>query len=139
MGKKLLKFQSTMQPPPKGKGVPMHVTKANGELEVLLHSFRTSIPEELCGHCYALTSVTLGKDPPAPTEDGVRCVPHQKAGKTELWPLSHAAHDLITVEYAYIIRVKVIQEYDSLYHEHGSSKLFQSTGNYLPTGPLKKL
>jgi hypothetical protein len=45
MGKKLLKFQSIMQPPTKGKGVPMHITKANGELEVLLHSFRTSIPE----------------------------------------------------------------------------------------------
>jgi hypothetical protein len=38
----------------------------------------------------------------------------------ELWLLSHTAHDLFTVEYAYIIRVKVIQE---SYHDHESSKL----------------
>jgi hypothetical protein len=31
------------------------------------------------------------------------------------------------------------QENNYLYHEHGSSKLFQSTGNYLPIGPLKTL
>jgi hypothetical protein len=93
----------------------------------------------LSGQCYAPTSVTLGKDPPAPTEDGVWCVPHWKAGPTELWPLSHPVPDLITVDCAYIIRVKVIQENDYLYNERGSSKLFQSTGNYLLTGPLKSL
>jgi hypothetical protein len=34
LGKTLLKFQSSMQLQSKGQGVPLHVMKAHGELEV---------------------------------------------------------------------------------------------------------
>jgi hypothetical protein len=65
MGKKLLKFQSTMQPPPKGKGITMRVMRAYGELEVLLHSFRTSILEGLEWSVLCPDISNPGKDPPS--------------------------------------------------------------------------
>ena len=72
IGKMLLKCQSSMLPPSKGKGLSVHVIKVYWEFEVHLPYFKTSL---LCGWLYALVFLTLGTHPPAPTEDAGGCIP----------------------------------------------------------------
>ena len=75
IGKKLLKCQSSMLPPSKGKVLSVHVIKVYWEFEVHLPYFRTLLPEGVVWLALCPRIFNCGDRPPAPTEDVAGCIP----------------------------------------------------------------